>query len=65
MNKDSTCLLDSEINTCIHYDVDTCMCKDEKRECGMFNKHYRNPKSKYVRKPRWYEKYYRKDSFVS
>lgn len=43
MNRDSTCLLDSEISSCTHYDVDTCMCKYDKKECGMFNKHYSNP----------------------
>ena len=65
MNRDYTCLLEAEINACPHYDIDTNMCRDKVKDCGMFNKHYMKPVNKYVRKPRWYEKYYRKDSFVS
>ena len=61
---DITCLLAEDINTCPHYDNIHHECKDMVRECGMFNKYYMKPKNKYIRKSRWYEKYYSKGSFV-
>lgn len=64
MIKDVNCFLEGDINTCPHYDRVNCMCRDNVRECGMFNKNYMNPKNEYVRKPRWYEKYYRANSFI-
>lgn len=62
---DISCLLAEDINVCPHYDSIHHECKDNVRECGMFNKYYMNPRSKYVRKPRWYEKYYNNGSFIS
>lgn len=65
MNKDVSCFLAEDINSCSHYDWDRHECKDRIRECGMYNKNYMNPKTQYIRKARWYEKYYKKGSFVS
>ena len=55
MNKDINCFFEEYINTCPHYDCINHECNDNVRECGMFDKYYMNPRSKYVRKPRWYE----------
>ena len=63
--RESKCLLNEDINRCAHYNYENQECKDGVRECGMFNKNYMNPKSPYIRKPRWYEKYYKKGSFIS
>lgn len=61
---DISCLLAEDINVCTHYDSIHHECKDMVRECGMFNKHCMNSNSKYIRKPRWYEKYYNRNSFI-
>ena len=58
ITKDTNCLLEKDINSCPYYDIASRMCKDNDVKCGMFNKYYINPKNPYVRKPRWYEKYY-------
>ena len=61
----SNYLLEEDINKCVHYDCAKHECKDNNRECGMYNKaSLFRPKYTYVRKPRWYEKYYKKDRFV-
>lgn len=61
----SNCLLEEDINSCIHYNRDSHECMDDIRECGMFDKNNSNSVNPYIRKPRWYEKYYKKDSFIS
>lgn len=62
MIKKRNCILDEDLIRCGHYDFNKHMCKDNMTECGMYNKEYLNPKT-YRREPRWYEKYYPKDSF--
>ena len=66
MNKDfiGKCLLEEDINRCAYYDKERQNCKGNIRECGMYDKYADNPINRYVRKPRWYEKYYKKDSFI-
>ena len=63
--KELSCLLEEDINRCSHYDSVKHECKDHIKECGMYNKNFVYTKNSYVRKQRWYEKYYRKDSFIS
>lgn len=58
--RESNCLLEEDINTCSRYDREKGFCKDDFRACGMYNKASIVPsKNVYVRKPRWYEKYYK------
>lgn len=54
-----------DINSCSHFDKQNHRCKDNVEGCGMFNNYYLSPTSKYVRKPRWYEKYYKTDNSIS
>lgn len=68
MNKScirGSCVLDKDINKCLHYDASRKACKDSIVECGMFDKNSIFINKHYVRKPRWYEKYYKPDSFIS
>lgn len=66
MNKGNTgkCLLEEDINGCVYFDKEHQDCKGNIRECGMYDKYAENPRNAYVRKPRWYEKYYKKNSFI-
>lgn len=63
--KESNCLLEEDVNRCPHYDYDKHECRDSIKECGMYNKpSIVKSKNTYIRKPRWYEKYYNKNSFI-
>ena len=60
MNKESNCLLAEDINNCSKYDKERGICRDDFRACGMYNKASKvSSKYTYIRKPRWYEKYYK------
>lgn len=50
------CTLDKEINTCPFFDTPTENCNNLEN-CSMQQKE-ETKKHEYIRKPRWYEKYY-------
>ena len=52
------CSLPPEINSCPYY-AKTGECKNEMEGCS-FRKEKGENRNQYVRKERWYEKYYRK-----
>lgn len=54
------CTLDADINKCVYF-KNGKYCEAEETNCGMIGKDEEQPKQKYVRQPRWYEPYYRKD----
>lgn len=55
------CNLAPDINNCPHYVIGTGRCGSENRMCGFFNTdEKKKEKEGYVRKPRWYEQYYRR-----
>ena len=51
------CTLDRDINNCPYYDPETSSCKKED-PCN-FGEKKDGKASTYVRKKRWYEKYYK------
>lgn len=53
------CILDADTNRCIYF-KDGKYCEAKETSCGMMSKDEEHSKQKYVRQPRWYEKYYRK-----
>lgn len=55
------CTLDANINTCPFYGRDNAVCNSES-PCSFWKKEEDISKSQYVRKERWYEKYYRNGS---
>lgn len=65
INWESNCLLDRDINNCIYFCKETDLCRENNRDCGMYNKNYMVKEKKYRRERRWYEKYYKKRDFVS
>lgn len=57
----NSCILEEDINKCPNWDKHKKACLINNTVCGMYDK---NPKGYYKREPRWYEKYYSKDSFI-
>ena len=55
----AVCTLDSEVNTCPFFEKDGSICTNRDRGCGF--RQTDQTEGSYVRKERWYEKYYRKD----
>ena len=55
------CILAPDINNCQYYVPECAGCNAPHDTCGMLAKDEAGTKQKgYVRKPRWYEKYYQK-----
>ena len=53
------CTLDADINKCIYFkNGKYCDARDTK--CGMMGDEENKLKYRYVRKTRWYEKYYKR-----
>lgn len=52
------CTLEKDVNKCPFYLVDTLGCKNNK-ECSFQENEEQEAKQKYIREPRWYEKYYK------
>lgn len=65
LTNETNCLLEGDINNCVHFCRETAMCKGNNKSCGMYNKNYMVKEKKYRRERRWYEKYYKKGDFVS
>ena len=60
MRLERVCLLDPQYNEC-QYKGEGKTCNAPHSNCGMLFtvEEKEKPRSKYVRQPRWYEKYYR------
>lgn len=52
------CTLDANINTCPFYDKEKLICKNSS-PCSFGKNEEDISNNQYVRKERWYEKYYR------
>ena len=52
------CNLPADINQCPHYLTETQECKKE-GACSFQQQSVSKPRSQYIRKERWYEKYYK------
>jgi hypothetical protein len=56
---DKICILSAEINRCQYFKGDK-YCIAPNNSCGMLMiENNTKPKDKYIRKPRWYEQYYK------
>lgn len=53
------CTLSPEINKCEYFDSENGICKREIK-CSMWEDGEETKQSAYIRKERWYEKYYKK-----
>lgn len=53
------CLLSKEINDCPFCDKEKMKCNNELTQCAFQRKEVQDNGTKYVRKERWYEKYYK------
>ena len=53
------CTFDESINTCPNYDRDNKQCTTENTVCCFARKEEEANKDKYVRKEKWFEKYYK------
>jgi hypothetical protein len=56
------CGLAPDINQCPNYNVDTGSCASNNNVCGFFRElvEKKEEKTEYKRKPRWYERYYKR-----
>lgn len=52
------CTFDEDINQCTFYSREEKKCGMEASTCPYAKEENYTPTSKYVRQPRWYEKYY-------
>lgn len=53
------CSLKKDVNNCPFYLVDTLGCENSKK-CSFQENEEQEVKREFVRKPRWYERYYKK-----
>lgn len=56
------CTLEADVNECPYFQSENGLCKRSTPECGFCYEEFSEKKSvnyKYVREPRWYEKYYK------
>lgn len=54
------CALSKEVNSCPFCNKEDMLCKNDKR-CAFQDDGTDNKENRYVRKERWYEKYYKGD----
>ena len=57
-NMEYFCTLDRNLNNCPHFDGNN-HCTNPETKCGML-RIQDNTKKNYIRKERWYEKYYKR-----
>lgn len=58
-NKPMLCTLEEDINRCAQYDRENGICRTNNTKCAFCKENVSDSPSGYVRKPRWYEKYYK------
>jgi hypothetical protein len=54
------CSLAPDINQCPHFEPNKGKCSIKNECCGFYDKSKPQTEPKYIRQPRWYEKYYKK-----